>query len=233
MERLYLPLDGWVDMEDASFDAMADAGWGVATGDEFLRQLNAKLQGQEVTRAAWVAARRAGMEPTEEVLAVAREVKRSGRSRLVLLTNNNPLLREEIGALFPEVAELFAPHAWASSQFGTAKPDLLVWERVALTLGVRPSELYFVDDSPENIVAANEAGLLGAFHFDGGVSAAAPLASSFEAGEASKKRLHSAAEATCTSCGGLWWGLGRWLTGLGMTRSVARRWRPRVSCSSS
>ena len=182
MERLYLPLDGWVDMKDASFDAMADAGWGVATGDEFLRQLNAKLQGpQEVTRAAWVAARRAGMEPTEEVLAVAREVKRSGRSRLVLLTNNNPLLREEIGALFPEVAELFAPHAWASSQFGTAKPDLLVWERVALTLGVRPSELYFVDDSPENIVAANEAGLLGAFHFDGGVSAAAPLmASSFE-----------------------------------------------------
>lgn len=44
MDRLYLP-------EHVSWDEGADAGKGMATGDEFLRQLNAQLQGSHtVTR---------------------------------------------------------------------------------------------------------------------------------------------------------------------------------------
>lgn len=44
MERLYLPAD-------TSWDEGADAGKGMATGDEFVRMLNAQLQGSRaVTR---------------------------------------------------------------------------------------------------------------------------------------------------------------------------------------
>lgn len=144
----------------------------MATGDEFLRQLNAQLQGRRmVTRQDWIAARRAGMEPTPDVLALVKAIKDAGQTTLVLLTNNNPLLAEELPAIFPDAARLFAPHAWCSSMFGTAKPDPMVYERVALALGVSPSSLFFVDDSPANIAAAERAGLGGAFHFTGDVTA--------------------------------------------------------------
>ena len=89
----------------------------------------------------------------------------------MLLTNNNPLLAEELPAIYPEVAQLFAPYAWCSSMFGTSKPDPMVFERVALALGAHPSSLYFIDDSAANIAAAEHAGLRGAFHFTGDVSA--------------------------------------------------------------
>ncbi len=144
----------------------------MATGDEFLRQLNEQLGGtQVVTRQDWIAARRAGMEPTPEVLALAKAIKDAGQATLVLLTNNNPLLAEELPAIFPDVARLFAPHAWCSSMFGAAKPDPMVYERVALVLGVPPSSLFFVDDNPANVAAAERAGLNGAFHFTGDVIA--------------------------------------------------------------
>jgi HAD superfamily hydrolase (TIGR01509 family) len=119
----------------------------------------------------WIAARRAGMEPTPEVLALARAIRDGGQATLVLLTNNNPLLAEELPAIYPEVAQLFAPYAWCSSMFGTSKPDPMVFERVALALGAHPSSLYFIDDSAANIAAAEHAGLRGAFHFTGDVSA--------------------------------------------------------------
>ena len=163
MERLYLP-------EHTSFDEGADAGKDMATGDEFVRQLNDQLRGgRAVTREDWVAARRAGMDPAPlaGTVALARAVRDGGRATLVLLTNNNPLLAEELPAIFPEVAQLFAPHAWCSSMFGTAKPDPMVFERLALTLGVPPASLYFVDDNASNIAAAKQAGLRGAFHFTG------------------------------------------------------------------
>lgn len=119
----------------------------------------------------WIVARRAGMHPTPEVLDLVRAIKQAGEVTLVLLTNNNPLLAEELSTIFPEVAQLFAPHAWCSSMFGAAKPDTLVFERVALTLGVSPASLFFVDDNAANIAAANRAGLHGAFHFTGDVTA--------------------------------------------------------------
>ena len=161
--RLYLP-------EHTSWDEGADAGKGMATGDEFVRQLNGRLQGSRpITREDWIAARRAGMDPAPlaSTLALARAIKDGGQATLVLLTNNNPLLAEELPAIYPEVAQLFAPHAWCSSMFGTAKPDPMVFERLALTLGVRPASLYFVDDNALNIAAAGQAGLYGAFHFTG------------------------------------------------------------------
>ena len=164
-DRLYLP-------QHASWDESADAGKGMATGDEFLRQLNAQLQGRRlITRQDWIVARRAGMEPTPEVLALARAVRDAGQATLVLLTNNNPLLAEELPAIFPDVARLFAPHAWCSSMFGTAKPDTMVFERVALALGVPPASMFFIDDNPANLAAAERAGLSGAFHFTGNVAA--------------------------------------------------------------
>lgn len=164
-DRLYLP-------QHTSWDETADAGKGMATGDEFIRQLNAQLQGRRlITRQDWIVARRAGMEPTPEVLALAKAIKDAGQATLVLLTNNNPLLAEELPTIFPDVARLFAPHAWCSSMFGTAKPDTMVFERVALALGVPPASMFFIDDNPANVAAAERAGLSGAFHFTGNVAA--------------------------------------------------------------
>lgn len=48
-----------------------------------------------------------------------------------------------------------------SSEEGLAKPDPNIYQRAAEKLGVHPNEAIFVDDMPENVVAARQAGLFG------------------------------------------------------------------------
>ena len=88
---------------------------------------------------------------------------------VVLLTNNNPLVKEQLASLAPEVVAAFGGEnsCFCSSQFGASKPDPLVFQRLALTIGVRPDQMIVIDDSAANVRGARAAGIR-SFHFNHG-----------------------------------------------------------------
>jgi putative hydrolase of the HAD superfamily len=55
-------------------------------------------------------------------------------------------------------------HIFISAEMKTYKPEPKIFQMVINSLGKEPSEMVFVDDFPENITAAREAGL-NAIHF--------------------------------------------------------------------
>ena len=55
-------------------------------------------------------------------------------------------------------------HIFISAELKTYKPDPEIFQIVIKALGEEPSKLVFIDDFPENIVAARDAGI-NAIHF--------------------------------------------------------------------
>jgi len=77
--------------------------------------------------------------------------------KTALLSNAWDDLREmlinqwKIDEIFDEI--------FISAELGEAKPDPEIFDIVIKSLGQNPAELIFIDDFPENIVAAREAGM--------------------------------------------------------------------------
>ena len=140
---------------EQGFDEDADGGR--YTAEEYHRLFCKKL-GVSLSKQQWLEARAISIEPDEQVLIMAQQVKE--RATLVLLTNNGPLLKESIGDVFPEIVEIFGKRAYFSCEFGTAKPDPRVFVRLLERLHVGPQETLFIDDTEAYIAGATEAGLL-------------------------------------------------------------------------
>jgi len=140
---------------EQGFDEEADAGR--YTAAEY-HLLFCERIGADLTIEQWLEARAISMEADREVLDMARRVK--GNATLALLTNNGPLLKESIGSVFPEVAEIFGERAHFSYEFGTCKPDPRVFLRLTECLRVDPGESLFIDDTASYIEGAKTAGLL-------------------------------------------------------------------------
>jgi len=140
---------------EQGFDEDADGGR--YTAEEYHRLFCKKL-GVSLSKQQWLEARAISIEPDEEVLIMAQQVKE--RATVVLLTNNGPLLKEAIGDVFPEIVEIFGKRAFFSCEFSTAKPDPRVFVRLLERLQVRPRETLFIDDTEAYIAGATEAGLL-------------------------------------------------------------------------
>ncbi|MBK9083447.1 MAG: HAD family phosphatase [Rhizobiales bacterium] len=141
---------------ESDYFARADSGDWDAQGclDEFSRRIGAPL-----TRAQWVATRRAAMTPFADMLALVQSLKERGAA-VALLSNNDLLAKETLGEIFPGLAELFAPHAYVSAELGLAKPDPAIFRDVCARLGVAPREALFTDDLAENVEGARKAGLV-------------------------------------------------------------------------
>ncbi len=137
------------------FDEQGDAGR--YTAEEYHRLFCERI-GAPLTREQWLEARADSIEPDREVLDLARAVKRN--AVVALLSNNGPLLKESIDRVFPEVAEIFAERAHFSCEFGTCKPDPVVFERVIRRLEVDPGKTLFIDDTASYIEGAMRAGLM-------------------------------------------------------------------------
>jgi putative hydrolase of the HAD superfamily len=60
-------------------------------------------------------------------------------------------------ARFPWIADF--THRTFSHRLGIAKPDAAIYQHAAEGLGVPPSEILFIDDREENIMAARAAGM--------------------------------------------------------------------------
>lgn len=79
-----------------------------------------------------------------------------------LLSNAWDNLRRLLVELW-DIDEVF-DHIFISAEIGLAKPDPSIYQYVIRTLGHSPSEMVFLDDFPENVAAAREAGM-NAIHF--------------------------------------------------------------------
>jgi glucose-1-phosphatase len=145
----------------SGFEDESDAGC-YRTGAEYLAAFGEKL-GYRLSREQWVKARRAAMTPNANVLKLATEIGK--RARIVLHTNNGPLLKESLAEVFPEAAAVFANERHFSYEFAAKKPDALSYTRLLDRLGVAPEDAWFIDDKPINVEGAIAVGMR-AHHFE-------------------------------------------------------------------
>ncbi|HTI00279.1 MAG TPA: HAD family phosphatase [Acidisoma sp.] len=140
--------------EDAGDAGMMDQG-------RYLRGFGEAL-GHPLTLAEWSEAQAAALTPDPAMLALAHRLK--AKARVAVLTNNNLLLRDEIGRLSPEIAKVFGSDFHVSAEFGARKPEPECYLGCLTALGARPDQTLFIDDSADNVEGARQAGLI-AYHF--------------------------------------------------------------------
>ncbi|HEY4232000.1 MAG TPA: HAD family phosphatase [Lacipirellulaceae bacterium] len=102
--------------------------------------------------------------PIEETWALVRKLAAAGH-RLGILSNTNSLQWEWCtDGRFPLLADLGgpgSPFAWAvlSFEVHSMKPDRPIYDVAVERVGVPASNIFFVDDRPENVVGAKTAGI--------------------------------------------------------------------------
>lgn len=81
---------------------------------------------------------------------------------LYLLTNNNPISRRAFDTLMQQIglnsAELFTKQFY-SFEMKMLKPSREIYLKAVQEIGLEPSEILFIDDSPTNCRAAEEVGI--------------------------------------------------------------------------
>ena len=141
----------------------AEAGrW--ADGDAYLAAWN-EAMGTSLSRDEWVANRGSAMQPRPDVLASVARARELGR--VTLLTNNSPLVEENLATLAPELVPLFGhEHLRSSSRYGARKPDPRVFERVLEAYDEPADHSFFADDLPENVAGAASVGITAHLYVD-------------------------------------------------------------------
>jgi putative hydrolase of the HAD superfamily len=86
------------------------------------------------------------------------ELLRAVRFRFAGLALATNQVAERLHAMSASYARTFDVVA-ASCDYGVAKPSVDFFHRLASDLGVRPGDIWFVDDRPGNVAAARRAGL--------------------------------------------------------------------------
>ncbi len=140
----------------SGFEDEADAG--KLSAEEYLAGFSKRI-GAPLSRNDWVAARRVAMNPNQDVLMLAADLKR--RAEIAVLTNNGFLVKETFEQLFPELPALFGDRLHVAAEFGAKKPDPEVYRRLVARHGIEPDAAIMIDDKPENVTGAEAAGLLG------------------------------------------------------------------------
>jgi glucose-1-phosphatase len=107
--------------------------------------------------AAMLQAASAIFELKADVLSVAIQLRAAGY-RLGILSNTSAMHWQYCTTgLRSGLAELF-PVAALSFQVGALKPEQEIYQAAARLAGTPPPEIFFVDDMPENVVGARQAG---------------------------------------------------------------------------
>lgn len=101
--------------------------------------------------------------PVDGIEELLNEVR--AKYRVAFLSNSNEVHAEAIPLQFPTLFRKDDRFLF-SHVMKCAKPDLVIYQRAVELLGALPSQVIFVDDLPENVIAAREVGLR-AFKFDG------------------------------------------------------------------
>lgn len=126
-------------------------------GASYLRDWTAAV-GTDLTAEQWLANRGSAMTPRLESLAAVKRASELGR--VTLLTNNGPLVGENLATLAPELVPLFGiEHLRASSHYGARKPDPKVFEGVLEAYDEPAEHVFFADDMPVNVEGARSVGI--------------------------------------------------------------------------
>lgn len=144
---------------DSGFEELADTGE-YQDPDIYIAEFGRRL-GYPISRQQWIEARRIAMTPNADVLSLA--LRLSVQTRLAIYTNNGPLVKLHLDALFPEAAAIFKLK-FCSFEFGTKKPDPESFTRLTTQLRQPPETCWFIDDKKSNVAGARIAGLT-AHHF--------------------------------------------------------------------
>jgi glucose-1-phosphatase len=143
----------------AGFEQLGDSG--ALDASEYLRGFGERI-GYSLSLEEWLTARRHSMKANSTVLNIVGNLR--GSVDLAVLTNNTSLVVDHIDVLFPELRPLFGSSIYALAQFKVAKPDPECFRLCLSKLQVAPGTALFVDDLPENVAGAREAGLF-AHHY--------------------------------------------------------------------
>lgn len=127
-----------------------------ATAEGYLQQFGDLLK-YPIDYETWVDIRTRMLRPRPQVLDMVRQLK--AQADIALLTNNGMLLKKALPVCSPEAVELFGEKSHVSADYGARKPDPVVYQRICDHYGYAPSQCFFVDDKPENIEGAEQAGL--------------------------------------------------------------------------
>ena len=144
-------------------DFLEQSDRGAYSAQAYLEEFGRRLD-YPLSRAEWVAARKAAMPPFHDVLGLVGRVKK--RLPVALLTNNDHLLGETLDEIFPDLIPLFGDAIFVSARIGAAKPDAACFMHCCTALKVAATATFFTDDLVENVLGAKSAGLM-AHHFDG------------------------------------------------------------------
>jgi len=144
-------------------DFLEQSDRGAYSAQAYLEEFGRRLD-YPLSRAEWVAARKAAMPPFHDVLGLVGRVKK--RLPVALLTNNDHLLGDTLDEVFPDLIPLFGDAIFVSARIGAAKPDAACFMHCCTALKVAATETFFTDDLVENVLGAKSAGLK-AHHFDG------------------------------------------------------------------
>ena len=144
-------------------DFLEQSDRGAYSAQAYLEEFGRRLD-YPLSRAEWVAARKAAMPPFHDVLGLVGRVKK--RLPVALLTNNDHLLGDTLDEAFPDWIPLFGDAIFVSARIGAAKPDAACFMHCCTALKVAATETFFTDDLVENVLGAKSAGLK-AHHFDG------------------------------------------------------------------
>lgn len=145
---------------ETGFEDEAEAGR-FDDGESYLAAFSEQL-GRPVSREQWIKARATAMEHWPGMHELVGRL--SAGYRIALLTNNGPLTQSAFAELAPQTADLFGRDIYFSWQFGTKKPDPLIFEAIAKRLQTSPEACLFIDDKPRNVAGASKAGMT-ALHF--------------------------------------------------------------------
>jgi len=141
--------------------------------EDYIAGISERL-GVPVRLGQWVAARKWAMAPEPAVIDLARAL--AAKVEIALLTNNGPMLLENLPELAPELPDIFKDRLFVSGVHGFNKERAEDFTCFLAHLGWQPESTLFIDDSQRYIDEANKAGLL-THHFDGVDGLRARLAS--------------------------------------------------------
>jgi putative hydrolase of the HAD superfamily len=155
---------------ETGFEQLGDSG--ALDASEYLQGFGERI-GYSLSLEEWLTARRHSMKANTTVLNIVGNLR--GSVDLAVLTNNTSLVVDHIDVLFPELRPLFGSSIYASAQFKVAKPDPECFRLCLSKLQVAPGTALFVDDLPENVAGAREAGLFAHHYTVGGDLQASPF----------------------------------------------------------
>ncbi|MBX3068516.1 MAG: HAD family phosphatase [Cryobacterium sp.] len=139
------------------FERRAEAGeW--PTSDEYLAKF-AEVTGATISLENWRETRMLASTPIPGAIEAVLRAAELGR--VGILTNNPSPFRECFGFLAPEISGAIGEDVLVSADLRVRKPDAEIYEIAAEHFDADPKDVFFTDDSTENVEGAVAVGMHG------------------------------------------------------------------------